>query len=358
MTEAAGKIGAKGGFPWRKAVRGFISVALVAAIFVFAIPKFASYSDVWPILAGLSAAQIVWLLLAQFLSRATYWSVYMAALPGLSFWRAAVLIETNSAMASVLPAGGAFAVGVTYEILGSWGFSNASITEMIGVSGIWNFAVKLTIPTASVLLLLATGVKSRPLLVAAAIGLVICLVAGVVIGLVLWKEHVAQALGRAADGVASWLLRPFGKGPVTSLEPALVDIRAQTIDVARTRWLRLTWTSLASQLAVFLVFALSMRFTGSTASQVSLVAVFAAFTFGMLAGSIPITPGGLGTGDAVYIAVMVAAGAPHSAAVAGDLVFRTLTYLVQIPAGGITYIIWRRKKTWRKPRATGPRSRA
>ncbi len=27
---------------------------------------------------------------------------------------------------------------------------------------------------------------------------------------------------------------------------------------------------------------------------------------------------------------------PHSAAVAGDLVFRTLTYLLQIPAGGIT----------------------
>ena len=358
VTEAAGKTAAKRASVWPKVVRGLVSFAVVAAIFAFAIPKFASYSDVWPILAGLSAAQIAALVVAQFLSRAAYWSVYMAALPGLSFWRAAVLIETNSAMASVLPAGGAFAVGVTYEILGSWGFSNASITEMIGVSGIWNFGVKLTIPTASVLLLLATGVKSRPLLVAAAIGLVICLVAGVVIGLVLWKEHVAQALGRAADGVASWLLRPFGKGPVTSLEPALVDIRAQTIDVARTRWLRLTWTSLASQLAVFLVFALSMRFTGSTASQVSLVAVFAAFTFGMLAGSIPITPGGLGTGDAVYIAVMVAAGAPHSAAIAGDLVFRTLTYLLQIPAGGITYIIWRRKKTWRKPRVTEPRSRA
>ena len=73
---------AKRGFPWRKAVRGFISVGLVVAIFVFAIPKFASDSQMWPILKGLSAAQIVWLALAQFL---------------------------NSAMASVLPAGGAFA---------------------------------------------------------------------------------------------------------------------------------------------------------------------------------------------------------------------------------------------------------
>ena len=121
------------------------------------------------------AVQIVWLLLVQFLSRAAYWSVYMAALPGLRFWPSAVLIQTNSAVASVLPAGGAFAVGITYEMLGSWGFSNASITELIGVSGIWNFGVKLTMPTVSVLLLLATGVKSHQLVVAAAAGLAICL---------------------------------------------------------------------------------------------------------------------------------------------------------------------------------------
>ncbi len=69
---------ARRGFPWRKAVRALISVAVAA-----------------------------------------YWSVYMAALPGLSFWKSAVLIQTNSAMASVLPAGGAFAVGITYEMLGS-----------------------------------------------------------------------------------------------------------------------------------------------------------------------------------------------------------------------------------------------
>ena len=356
MTDAAGKISAKRGLSWRKAVRVLVSVAVIVATFGFAVPKFASYSLVWPILGGLSIAQIVWLVMAQLLNSATYWLVYLAALPGLRFWQSAVLIQTNSAMASVLPAGGAFAVGITYQMLGSWGFSNASITELIGVSGIWNFGVKLTMPTVSVLLLLATGVKSHPLLVAAAIGLAVCLVAGIVIGLVLWREAIARALGHIADDVASWILRPFGKGPVTSLEPALVDIRWQTIDVARTRWLMLTWTSIASQLAGFLVFVLSMRFVGIPASQVSLVAVFAAFTFGMLAGSIPITPGGLGTGDAVYIAVMVAAGASHSAAVAGDLVFRTLTYLLPIPVGGLTYVIWRRKKSWRKPGSTEPPS--
>ena len=51
---------------------------------------------------------------------------------------------------------------------------------------------------------------------------------------------------------------------------------------------------------------------------------------------------------------MVAAGASSSAAVAGDLVYRTLTFLLPIPVGGVTYVIWRRKKSWRKPRGSGP----
>ena len=33
---------------------------------------------------------------------------------------------------------------------------------------------------------------------------------------------------------------------------------------------------------------------------------------------------------------------------AATLLFRTLTYGIQIPIGGFTYIVWRRKKSWLK----------
>jgi len=33
---------------------------------------------------------------------------------------------------------------------------------------------------------------------------------------------------------------------------------------------------------------------------------------------------------------------------AAALLFRTLTYGIQIPLGGFTYMIWQRKKSWRK----------
>ena len=39
---------------------------------------------------------------------------------------------------------------------------------------------------------------------------------------------------------------------------------------------------------------------------------------------------------------------------AAALLFRTLTYGVQIPLGGFTYMIWQRKKSWRKPQPDAP----
>jgi uncharacterized membrane protein YbhN (UPF0104 family) len=48
----------------------------------------------------------------------------------------------------------------------------------------------------------------------------------------------------------------------------------------------------------------------------------------------------------------LAAGASQeekAAIVAGVLMFRALTYGIQIPIGAFTYLIWRAKKDWRRP---------
>jgi uncharacterized membrane protein YbhN (UPF0104 family) len=34
---------------------------------------------------------------------------------------------------------------------------------------------------------------------------------------------------------------------------------------------------------------------------------------------------------------------------AAVLLYRTLTFGLQIPLGGFTYMIWQRKKSWRRP---------
>ena len=39
----------------------------------------------------------------------------------------------------------------------------------------------------------------------------------------------------------------------------------------------------------------------------------------------------------------------HAQVTAAVLVFRALTYGIQIPLGALTYVVWRTNTSWRKP---------
>ena len=83
------------------------------------------------------------------------------------------------------------------------------------------------------------------------------------------------------------------------------------------------------------------------------------YAFSRLLSAVPVTPGGVGLIDLGYIGGLTAFGGEEKAAiVAAVLLFRALTYAIQIPIG-FTYIIWRVKSDWRRPAdAAAQRERA
>ena len=58
---------------------------------------------------------------------------------------------------------------------------------------------------------------------------------------------------------------------------------------------------------------------------------------------VPITPGGLGTMDALMIQLLVSSGTDKGAATAADLVWRATSYVPQIVVGLIALITWYRR---------------
>ena len=81
--------------------------------------------------------------------------------------------------------------------------------------------------------------------------------------------------------------------------------------------------------------------------------MLAVFAFARLLSAAPITPGGVGFIELALIGGLYAAGRHHADVsltvfkaqiTAATLLFRTLTYGIQIPLGGFTYVIWRRRK--------------
>jgi uncharacterized membrane protein YbhN (UPF0104 family) len=139
----------------------------------------------------------------------------------------------------------------------------------------------------------------------------------------------------------------FHKSPTTGMGDRAVKFRKESIILVRQRWLRLTVTTVLSQVALCFVLVLSLRHVGISEQDLPTVEIFSVFAFSRLLSAIPITPGGAGVIDLGYIAGLTGFYAgDKSAVVAAVLIFRLLTFGIQIPIGGFTYLIWRGKKSW------------
>jgi uncharacterized protein (TIRG00374 family) len=338
---------------WRRVLSAVVSVAVIVGVFAFAIPQIADYGEVLDTATTLTTIEL-WSLVAVTLANlVSYWLANMAALPGLGFWQAAIVTQTTTSVANTLPAGGAIAVGLTYQILRSWGFSGSEVALYVSVTGLWNIFAKLALPIVSVGLLVASGESSGAFVAAAAIGLGVLIVAVGLLAALFSSERLARRIGDAAGRAASWVKRLFRRDPVTGLGDRAAAFREETIGLVRSRWIWLTLATVVSHLVLFAVLLLALRHVGVSEDDVSTAQALAVFAFGRLISALPITPGGLGVIELGYIGgLRAAAGEDQAAAVvAAVLLFRVLTYVVQIPIGAVTYLLWRRSAGGDAPRA-------
>jgi putative heme transporter len=335
---------------WKRIVGYMISVVIVIGIFWWAIPKFADYRDVWAAIKTLTPIETWSLVGATIFNLVTYWWANQAALPGLGIGKAAVLTQTTTSVANTLPAGGAIAVGLTYSILDSWGFSGTSVALYVGVTGIWNIFTKLALPMLALVFLALSGHLTTTYILAAIFGVIVLSVAVGLFAALFRSEAFAIRIGNWLGRVASWFRRLLRKPPVTTWGDGAARFRRDTIVLVEHRWFRLSWTTVLSQVALFFVLLLSLRHLGVSEQEVSTAEAFAVYAFSRLLSAVPITPGGVGLIDLGYIGGLTAfSGEEKAAIVAAVLLFRALTYGIQIPIGGLTYIIWRVKSDWRRP---------
>jgi uncharacterized protein (TIRG00374 family) len=273
----------------------------------------------------------------------------VAGLPGLTYPQAAVANQASTSVAMTLPGGGAIAVGVSYAMYSSWGFAPSEIALSALVTGIANVFVKLLLPAVALLLLAYQGEASTGLIPTAMIGVAVVAAVTALLALMLRSERLARRIGAAIGSVASWVRRLARRPPVGSWGDSAVRFRSQTIGLLRDRWLLLASASLVSQLSVYLVLLVSLRLVGVPNGRLGWAEVLAVFAFVRLASAFPILPGNVGLAELGYIGGLVLAGGPHAPVVAAVLVFRFLTFYAQIPIGGLTYLLWRRNRSWRRP---------
>ncbi|HEX2236616.1 MAG TPA: YbhN family protein [Actinomycetota bacterium] len=338
---------ARGGPRATNALKATLSIAIIAIVFAVVLPRVVDLGDVWRVLTQMTWLEATTLAMAAAWNLVTYWLLMMAALPGLGLARAMVATETSTAIANMVPGGPALGMGATYSMYASWGFPRPAVALAITVSGSADLLAKLVMPAAALLFIALAGDTSPGLVAAAVAGLVLLSALGMLVWMTLHSDATARRAGRILAGAAAPLLRRRGKPP-PRWEEALVTFRREAIALLAARRWHLLAASLISHISLFFVLLLALRHVGVSQEQVGWEEALAAFAFVRFLSAFPLTPGGLGIIELGLTAALAYAGGPRVEVVAAVLVFRALTYLVQIPFGAITYAYWQHSRRWQR----------
>lgn len=339
-----GRCSAPGRSPgrFRRAARVTLAVTVAVAVFGFALPRFASAVEVWHAIGHVGWDGAAVLAVAAAWNLVTYWLLWMAAVPNLGPGHAALVSLAPTAVANTVPAGSYVSIGLTYSMLRSWGQRPSAVTLAMVVTGVWNNFAKLALPVVALAALAMGGDIDAARVVAATVGLGGLVAAVATFAAAMRSDAAASWVAGVAARVATPLLRLVDRPAPSGWDAAMHRFRIRAGSLLAARWHLLTGATLVGHLSLFGVLVASLRASGIPGSDVGWAEVLAVFAFARLATAIPLSPGGLGVVELALTTGLVAAGGQEAPVVAGVLMYRALTYLLQIPLGGLAYVLWRR----------------
>ncbi|MCE0536216.1 flippase-like domain-containing protein [Kineosporia rhizophila] len=289
-------------------------------------------------LAAVPALPLAGLVLLWAAGKAAHSVSLSAAMPGLDCRRALMLSLTGSAVANVLPLGGAAGIALNYRMSRGWGFSAPAIATYAVVVNLCDVMVKLFLPLALVPLVLGGHLPapfSGSLILSSVIGLA---VAGVAVAGFLAAGRPVRRLAGLASEQAMRSPWPCGWRAAQRLLTGAEQISSLALVTIVGAWTRL---ALGLSGYTGLLFLLLAACLGTVGAQVPLALVLAAFCVERLLTLVGITPAGFGVVELGLAGVLMLAPAAAGADVAsGILLYRLLSVGLGIPVGGVLLARW------------------
>lgn len=327
----------------RKAfILGGIGLVVIVLIFWKVIPQVGSYAEAWQALTSMGVGSFAIIAFAVIAYLAAYGLPFMAAAPGLTFWRSEQVNQAAFAISNGVPAGGAVGLAVQYGMLTSYSIAPTSATAAITAVGLWSTFVSLGLPVLGVSAFVLAGGNDQYTTLAI-IGVAVLVVSVVAFVLVMRSPRIAGAVGTLGNRIIDPLRPRVKRLRELDVAAPILAFRADMYSVLRTRWLHITVAQLLVALTQFAVLYVALRgVEGWDEAGTSPLAAFAAFGTSQIMLMIPITPGGLGTVDALLISILGSLGTAPGDATGADLVWRAVSYVPQIVLGVLALVAWSR----------------
>lgn len=326
-----------------------VSWTLALALLVIGLPAAVgiSWRVVLPVLGSLRWPAVLALLGVWLVGKYVHSFLLTAAAPGLSRPRAVTVNLTGSAVASVMPLGGAAGLEVNRRMMRSWDVDGRGFAGFAFLVNLWGVGCKLLLPALAVVGLAVEREKVGTPLQAAAYSTGVTFVALLVATtLLLASPAGAQEVGTVLDRAAGLCCRLAGRPYEPHLASALSGVRRDCGRLVALGWWRMSLGVAGYAAAQCLLLGLCLHLAGAGNTVPEVVAGFAVErTLTIL----PLTPGGLGVGDLGLVGVLLALGGHPAGVAAAAVLYRTFTFAVEIPVGACLLGMWllhRRSTPW------------
>ena len=338
--------------PSRRAalMRSAFIIGVLFVVFVVILPRYIDYSEVVAAFQALTPQQFVVISALGAIAWLVTGLVFCALLPGLSIIRGPESWLILSGIGSSVPFG-PWNMGVLWVVVRGWGIANIPATSGIALYGVVNELSRLFLPLfAIVVLALTSGLPTSDTgtaWVIAIISAIAFVVATALIVAIVRSERIADWLGRTGQRVVSWVMGKLHRTAVPDVSRAVHRFRDQLGVVIRQRGLVALGTAILSQVAWVIVLTVALRMMGIPESVLGLGEIFAVYALVMVITIIPLSPGGAGVPELLFISMFsTLAGDQYQAAItAGVFLYRLYYWFVPIPLAWILLKLERRGKS-------------
>jgi uncharacterized protein (TIRG00374 family) len=324
-----------GGVAWRQHVKRGVLLLVAAISLYLLLPTLASVFGSWRSLSHLDWPFAVPVLACEAASYVCLWELDRIAL-GTSAWFpiACAQLSGNAVGRFVPGAPTPFAVNMLRRAGFDAGKAAAALTASTGLQ----LATIATLPLLALPAIIGGAPISHGLASAAYLGIAMLLLLVAAGAAAFATDRPLELAGRGVQWLLNHTIRRHRH--VEGLPQQLLADRDFIRTTLGGRWKAAVVAAAGYTGFDYLALLCALRAVGAT-PRPSLVLL--AYTSAGLLALLPFTPGGLGFVEAGLVGTLRLAGVPGAHALAATLLYRLVAYWLPIPAGGVAYLLFRRR---------------
>lgn len=323
---------------WRRFARPAVFLVVGGVSIYLLLPSLLAVFGSWRALSHLDWRWAVLVLVAECVSFVCLWALDRIALHTHAWFPVATAQLSGNAVGRILPGGGITSTAFSVTLLRRAGVDTANAAAAFSASTLLQIGTQMALPALALPAILAGVPVQHSLAVAAYLGLavLVLLVAASTASFV--SDRPLELAGRLVEWVLNHTVRR--RRPVTNVSTLLLSERDFLKTTLGERWKAALAAAAGNTGFDYIALLCALRAVGAS-PQPSLVLL--AYAAAQVLALIPATPGGLGFVEAGLVGTLTLAGVPAQNALAATLLYRIVSYWLPLPAGGIAYLLFRRR---------------